>query len=210
MKQTSFKPFNPESFGIKVQSEQNASEIINFLVNNGFPLFNRFEGNAPAGSVYYFCKVDRTHRLAANCTYDKSISIPAGMKLYTLEQFKIALKNFRNPEIEKKTVRVTLEVNFIEEAYKAACPQWKKKLEKKFPFLKEENKVVARVGSIVDIAGSQYIISRVHNVSSAVVLVNVETGNIWSSDLVYPSDMVITREEMREIADGREFKVVRK
>ena len=103
---------------------------------------------------------------------------------------------------EPKTFEV--EEDFIKAAHRAACSEWKTKIEAKFPevFPKEvtykKGDRFRKIGGYFD--GDEYILARSN--SNTLVLINLTSGNRWSKPIKVKNLYMVTLDEWKLIIDG--------
>ncbi len=115
---------------------------------------------------------------------------PLSPDLLTFEEFK-------QKYMEKKE---TFEVDkeFILEAYKSACPNWKQKIKDKFPNVFENIFIGAKPGDrFKHEDGDKYIFSRI--TSNTYCLVDLGNGNRYSDPVENPRDVTLYPEEFIKI-----------
>jgi len=96
--------------------------------------------------------------------------------------------------------KVEVSVDFVIQAHKAACQNWKQKIEKEFPSLFEEK---YRAGSRIRITtkydDSEYLL--IHMGTKA-YLNNMDNGNVWSSEAMDYRDGYITKNQLDKYIKG--------
>lgn len=98
-------------------------------------------------------------------------------------------------EIKKEKYEVS--VSFIKEAHNAACSEWKRKLEAKFPEVFVEEKTY-KVGNKFKLGGETYLLARTGE-GMKVVLIELESGNIYTYSVAVKSQQKITVDEMNAL-----------
>lgn len=100
----------------------------------------------------------------------------------------------------KKIIKVELEVDFILEAHKAACNEWKRRLEKQFPDLFKGY----RKGNKFHHSGNGQTYILANPSGTDMCLINIRTGARWDESVECASDSVVTFEEFSRIAGRQE------
>jgi len=112
----------------------------------------------------------------------------------TLDLVEIAQK-------KDTTQELTVDKQFVLDAYKAACSEWKDKIEKKFPKLFEQEKTYS-IGDrfVLDegCIGGDYVLAQV--LPREVCLINIEDGNRLNNPVTVDNPLQITTSEYRKIA----------
>ena len=112
----------------------------------------------------------------------------------TLDLVEIAQK-------KDTTQELTVDKQFVLDAYKAACSDWKLKIEKKFPKLFEQEKTYSIGDRFVldeDLIGGDYVLAQV--LPREVCLINIEDGNRLNNPVTVDNPLQITTSEYRKIA----------
>jgi hypothetical protein len=100
----------------------------------------------------------------------------------------------------KETTSVS--VSFVKQAHAAACNEWKRKIEKEFPGLFEEEFLA---GSRIQIEGDVYLLT---HVGLEAYLSKVENGNVWNSKAMDYSKNITKRQLDDYIGEKRGWKVI--
>ena len=115
----------------------------------------------------------------------------------TLDLVEIAQKKDTNQEL-------TVDKQFVLDAYRAACSEWKDKLEKKFPKLFEQEKTY-RIGDrfvldedLIGLVGGDYVLAQV--LPREVCLISIKNGNRLNNPVTVYNPLQITTSEYRKIA----------
>ena len=86
---------------------------------------------------------------------------------------------------------VTLPEEFVLEAHKAACSDWKKKIEKQVPELFADQH---KIGDCFLYDGRMYIL--VHTGDNRCCLINTESGNLWYTPVKVDDIRNITKKSL--------------
>jgi hypothetical protein len=110
----------------------------------------------------------------------------------TLDLIEIAQK-------KDATQELTVDKQFVLDAYKAACSEWKAKIEKKFPELFEKTYAIGdRFVLDEDCISGDYVLAQV--LPREVCLINLEDGNRLNNPVTVYNPGQITTSEYRKIA----------
>jgi hypothetical protein len=112
--------------------------------------------------------------------------------------------------------KVTLPEEFVIEAHKAACAEWKAKIEKQLPELFEP---VYKMGDLFvksepsHFAGRRYILSTFstgcfEQFEQFATLVDVCSGGTWNKPIKVCNPGKITKKELDQITDNKSFKLI--
>jgi hypothetical protein len=102
-----------------------------------------------------------------------------------------------------------IDKQFILEAHKAACNEWKRKIETKFPSLFENT---YSIGDRFMINGSTYILGRAiatENGGSEISLININTGNCFSNSIKVYDINKVTEMEFKNMVGDWEYSLVK-
>jgi len=104
---------------------------------------------------------------------------------------------------------VEVRLDFVKQAYDAACPEWKKKIEDAIPAIKDLV-VKYQIGNVFEYDRDRYILSQVSfGGESFAQLTNVQTGGLWHYAQKVKSLYGITSEELNRITNGHAFKHIK-
>ena len=98
----------------------------------------------------------------------------------------------------------TVSKDFIKLAHKAACTEWKAKLEEQFPLAFEIPFVNVKAGDrffCTDIINGEYILSVVE--TNKVALINLENGNRWNESVLVLDTRYIAKFEFQKICGNK-------
>jgi hypothetical protein len=108
--------------------------------------------------------------------------------------FKKYPKNKIKTDMKKETV--TLSKDFVLNAYDAACPEWKNKIQKELPNLFNTYKV----GDKFKRGTNTYVLANVGY--KTVAMINIESGNRWHDGIVVKNLCNIDEREFSRVVNG--------
>lgn len=100
-------------------------------------------------------------------------------------------------EVVLSSEKTEVSVEFVRAAHKAACSEWKKKIEQEFPKLFEQE--TYKLGTKLTIGDGEYIIARCTTDYQA-VLIRLSNGNLWDSKNPMNIDRITYRVKASDLA----------
>jgi hypothetical protein len=99
-------------------------------------------------------------------------------------------------------MKLEVSEEFVREAHKAACVDWKLKIEEQFPDL---FKSTHKLGNRYLYQGDEFILARVG--INEVNLISLYNGNRWSDNIKVKDTDYITQNEFKILVGNFEFKI---
>ena len=143
--------------------------------------------------------VFKSHTLAGNAYFRREGTSSGG------RVNELLISKFRFDAVFGESKTFEIEEDFIKAAHRAACSEWKTKIEAKFPdaFPKEVTYKMGdkfkRVGGFFD--GDEYILARANN--SELVLISLNNGNRWSKPIEVKNIDMVTLDEWKLITSDK-------
>lgn len=101
-----------------------------------------------------------------------------------------------------KKIEVSLE--FIQQAYNAACTEWKEKIKQNVPEFKDMIECY-KSGDRFKLGYAEYILARTDTHPSKMNLINLENGNLWDNGLEVKNYPSVSKNEFARLSKEHNF-----
>lgn len=164
------------------------------------------DGNDDSNTHDFFSKGERgvfqSHTLGDNAYFRREGTSSGGRE----NELLISKLRFDAVFGYNKPKTFEVEEDFIKAAHKAACSEWKTKIEAKFPdaFPKEVTYKIGDRFKKINSDPDEYILANVDG--KRVTLINLNNGNRWLDPVELRIFDTITPDEWKLITDNQEYK----
>lgn len=111
-------------------------------------------------------------------------------RVISRREFNLFFTKYPKKMEKQQQITVTVSVDFVKQAHKEACKEWKEKIETEFPTLFEKR---YKAGSIIEFAGANYLLT---NIGTKAYLIKIQNGSPWNGYTMDYSNSYVTEKQL--------------